>query len=106
MQLRVARLCLDCEEVHGELQCPICASDSFAYLSRWVPVEERRLPRSAAPADEEPGTRLPRRSHWVAGGAISLAAAFAASRWLLRTPASAPPPPRNGANGRNEHDEP
>jgi len=83
MQLRVARLCLDCEEVHADLQCPVCASDSYTYLSRWVPVEERRLHRGRV---EEPA-RAPRRSHWVAGGAISLAAAFAASRWLLRPPA-------------------
>src|SRR5262245_32500541 len=29
MQLRTARLCLDCEEVHEEQQCPVCASESF-----------------------------------------------------------------------------
>ena len=42
MQLRMARLCLDCEEVHDEYRCPVCASDHFTYLSRWVPVPERR----------------------------------------------------------------
>jgi predicted nucleic acid-binding Zn-ribbon protein len=47
MQLRVARLCLDCEEVHESQQCPACASESFAYLSRWIPAPERRSrPRS------------------------------------------------------------
>jgi hypothetical protein len=42
MQLRVARLCLDCEELHAENSCPVCASDRFAFLSKWLPVEERR----------------------------------------------------------------
>jgi hypothetical protein len=80
MQLRAARLCLDCEEVHAELRCPVCASDSFAYLSRWIPVEERRLERRA---QTQPAERPSRRSRWVAGGAIGLAA-YAASRWLSR----------------------
>lgn len=40
MQLRDARLCLDCEEVHGEAMCPVCGSETFAYLSRWVPAPE------------------------------------------------------------------
>ena len=48
MQLRMARLCLDCEEVHDDYQCPVCASDQFTYLTRWVPVPERReRPRPA-----------------------------------------------------------
>jgi len=48
MQLRMARLCLDCENVHDEYQCPVCASDHFTYLTRWVPVPERReRPRPA-----------------------------------------------------------
>ena len=47
MQLRLARLCLNCAEVHDGQQCPVCASETFAYLSRWVPAPERRAqPRS------------------------------------------------------------
>jgi len=42
MQLRNARLCLDCEEVHDAPQCPVCASESFAFMTRWVPAPERR----------------------------------------------------------------
>jgi len=42
MQLRNARLCLDCEEVHDAQQCPACASESFAFITRWVPAPERR----------------------------------------------------------------
>ena len=50
MQLRNARLCLDCEEVHESQQCPMCASETFVFMTRWVPVPERRQkPRSVEP---------------------------------------------------------
>ena len=42
MQLHMARLCLDCEEVHDAQQCPVCASETFAAMTRWVPTAERR----------------------------------------------------------------
>ncbi len=42
MQLRVARLCLDCEELHAEKRCPRCASGSYAFLTNWLPCDERR----------------------------------------------------------------
>ena len=48
MQLRTARLCLDCDNVHETQQCPVCASEAFAFMTRWVPApERRRLPRVA-----------------------------------------------------------
>ena len=50
MQLRNARLCLDCEEVHDAQQCPLCASESFVFITRWVPAPERRQkPRTGQP---------------------------------------------------------
>jgi hypothetical protein len=55
MQLRVARLCLDCEELHVADVCPICASQSYAFLSRWLPSEERRKWRRGGPPAQEPG---------------------------------------------------
>lgn len=59
MQLRKARLCLDCEEVHDADQCPSCASESFIFLSRWVPVDDRRTrPRPAAPEEVDVYRRL------------------------------------------------
>src|SRR5579864_4155629 len=42
MQLRVARLCLDCEELHTEKHCPRCASEHYALVTNWLPSEERR----------------------------------------------------------------
>lgn len=50
MQLRIARLCLDCEELHVDDRCPICASDQYAFLSAWLPSEERRKWRRPAAA--------------------------------------------------------
>ncbi len=41
MKLRTARLCLDCDEVHDAYRCPACTSESFAYITRWVPEPER-----------------------------------------------------------------
>lgn len=80
MQLRTARVCLDCEEVHEAQQCPICASESFAFISRWVPAPERRA-RPRPPASEEADTyRLlldqdrvqPRTRRLLKGGALGL----------------------------------
>jgi hypothetical protein len=51
MQLRTARLCLDCEEVHDGQQCPACASETFVFITRWVPAPERReRPRTQEPS--------------------------------------------------------
>jgi hypothetical protein len=36
MRLAAARLCLDCEEVHDGDRCPVCGSETFAFLKRWV----------------------------------------------------------------------
>jgi hypothetical protein len=52
MQLRVARLCLDCEELFVGDTCPICASQRFAFLSTWLPVDERRRWRRQPPKPE------------------------------------------------------
>jgi hypothetical protein len=62
----MARLCLDCEEVHDEYRCPACASDHFSYLTRWVSVPERadrpeRPPRPRPPAQPRPEVDVYRR---------------------------------------------
>lgn len=84
MELRTARLCLDCEEVHAEQKCPTCASESFAYLTRWVPVADRPqvtrppvLAASDAATTRGPGLRWARRG---AAGVVLVAI----SQWLWR----------------------
>lgn len=54
MQLRVARLCLDCEELHVADACPICASERYAFLSAWLPSEERRKNRRRPRSEPAP----------------------------------------------------
>ena len=99
MQLRSARLCLDCDEVHDAQQCPACASESFAYITRWVPAPERReRPRPLAPPPEaaayrellEPDRKRPGAMSVLKGGAAGLAA-LGIVRWLWRQ--SRPPKP-------------
>lgn len=54
MQLRRARLCHDCEEIHDAQQCPTCASETFTYITRWVPVPDRRAgPRATTSPEAE-----------------------------------------------------
>ena len=96
MQLRNARLCLDCEEVHEAQQCPLCASETFVFMTRWVPVPERRQkPRTGAPppppealdtyremlgqdrSEGGPGWRFVKR------GAVGLAV-FGVASWMWR----------------------
>ena len=101
MQLRVARLCLDCEEVHDAQQCPVCASETFAYLTRWVASPERRQSARAAGEDEPEPEALPAAAAVAAAAAHSLPArktnhramigysvlglgVVGLSRWLLR----------------------
>src|SRR5262245_21900862 len=95
MQLRDARMCLDCEEIHAQQECPICGSESFAYISRWISTTERRQRPRAAPteqaeayrqllsaSDSEPQPWSNKR-RWLTGGAFGLAAVSAAG-WLWR----------------------
>jgi hypothetical protein len=79
MQLRTARLCLDCEEVHESQECPVCLSEAGVYLTRWIPPEERRTRRFPSAIKVTPVARDPAR--WVKRGVFGLAV-LAASRWL------------------------
>lgn len=91
MQLRVARLCLDCEEIHAARTCPRCTSESFALISRWVPAPERRERPRPDTSDAETYRALlaeeteekPQGSHkWLKGGAML--ATIGLGGWLLR----------------------
>ena len=81
MQLRTARLCLDCEEVHENQECPICLSEAGVYLTRWIPPEERRTRRFPSAIKVTPVARDSAR--WVKRGVFGLAV-LAASRWLWK----------------------
>src|SRR6187399_2400751 len=99
MQLRTARLCLDCEEVHAEWRCPVCASASFTYLTRWVPVEDRRHDqRPRVPPPEPPANNGAR---WVKRGAVGVAL-VAASRILWQV--SRPQPPASSSSSSDASD--
>ena len=43
MQLSVARLCLDCQEIHEQDRCPTCTSEAFAFMTRWVKLDATPL---------------------------------------------------------------
>jgi hypothetical protein len=88
MQLHVARLCLDCQDVHDERACPKCSSESYVLLSKWVPAPERRA-RPRTDEDAETYRQLlasdaaePSSSRWVKRGA--LVAAVTLGGWLWR----------------------
>ena len=78
MQLRLARLCLDCEEVHDGQQCPVCASETFAYLTRWMPPAERR----SQPRQPEP-PRTPRPAKMIGYGVVGLGI-MGLARWFAQ----------------------
>jgi hypothetical protein len=85
MHLRSARLCLDCEEIHEDQQCPLCASESFAFLTRWIPSDKPRpAARPAAPLPQPSvanAARLPADMRWLRRGAAGVAL-IALGRWI------------------------
>lgn len=86
MELRTAKLCLDCEEVHSDPMCPVCASESFAFLTRWIPLSDRPHPRRSAaiaPATPPPDARNTSSLRWARRGAAGVAL-VAISQWLWR----------------------
>jgi hypothetical protein len=71
VQLKTARLCLNCDEVHNAQTCPVCVSETFVYLTRWVPRSQPVTRRVAPPVF---AATVPHRA--VAGcGALSQVAA-------------------------------
>lgn len=79
MQLTTARLCLNCEEVHDAQSCPMCASETFAYLTRWVPHSQPQ-PRTIARPRLAP-TVLHRAA---VGGVATGLTAFGLYQWFKR----------------------
>lgn len=58
MRLRDARLCLDCDEVHDATLCSACGSESFTYISRWIPAPEAERPERPLPTERTEQTKL------------------------------------------------
>jgi hypothetical protein len=97
MQLDVARLCMDCDEVHDAQMCPVCGSETFAYITRWIPApERRRQPRPPEPDRTEtvdtyrellsPAGSKSGVGRWLRRGAFGLAAATAVGwAWQRRS---------------------
>jgi hypothetical protein len=84
MQLRVARLCLDCEDVHDSQQCPVCASETFVFLTRWVPAPERRTqPRGPGEQRPRPPMAPASRGKLVGYGMLGVGVVGLAE-WFLR----------------------
>lgn len=111
MQLRNARVCLDCEEVHDAQQCPLCASETFAFISRWVPAPERRSrPRAPEPPRPEElqayremlDPAAAKASGWklVQRGAVGLAL-FGVAGWLWKS-GNSERGPKSVSSGRTE----
>jgi hypothetical protein len=83
MQLRLARLCLDCEEIHEAQQCPVCASESFAYLTRWVQAPERRSTTRPAQRPAPAPSRIPTGGKVVGLGVAGLGI-LGVVQWLAK----------------------
>jgi hypothetical protein len=105
MQLHTARLCLDCQEIHETSACPVCSSESFAYITLWIPAPERRVAARPArnPTDVETYRQLlaadtapPRTNRWLRSGA--LLAVVTVAGWLWRHGPDKAPPARGPAD--------
>ena len=100
MQLHVARLCMDCEEVHDAQMCPVCGSETFAFISRWIPApERRRRPRPPTAPDTvntyrellSPAPAPSGVARWLRRGAIGVAAVTAVGwAWQRRSRPESP----------------
>ena len=91
MQLTVARVCLDCDEVHDAQHCPVCASEAFAYLTRWVPAPQGRMrprPTTSPEADAylkltAPDVSPPKRDQLLKRSALGVMV-IAVAGWVWR----------------------
>jgi hypothetical protein len=100
MQLRTARLCLDCEELHQSQHCPHCASEAFVYLSQWIAVEERRSQRRPPAKTTAEGSTA---AQWMKRGAVGLAVVTAARLlWQSVRPAEKAEPATRKSDPPNE----
>jgi hypothetical protein len=79
MQLRAARLCANCENVHDARACPACGSGTFMYLTKWVPTA-----KPDKPAHRPRIVRPTLTQRIVLGSTVLGLAAFWVGRWSRR----------------------
>src|SRR5262249_24496553 len=104
--------CMDCEEVHDAQVCPVCSSETFAYITRWIPAPEKR-PRQQRPAEPSEAVNTYREllspspgprsgvARWLRRGAVGLAAVTAVG-WAWQRHSTAPSQAGEGDNGKGE----
>jgi len=93
MQLNVARLCLDCQEIHEEDRCPVCTSEAFGFMTRWVKIDvpptrvspQEKSPRRSSKVDTytkllNPQSQRSAAARWLRKGGIVVAVGYLA-RW-------------------------
>lgn len=92
MHLSVARLCLDCQEIHDGDRCPVCTSEAFGFVTRWVKVDAapRRRPKDQQATDSSrvdnyrqilnPQPKRSAAARWLRKGGLLVAAGYLA-RW-------------------------
>jgi predicted nucleic acid-binding Zn-ribbon protein len=89
---------MDCEEVHESQMCPACGSETFAYISRWIPAPERRQqPRRQETAETSrelasPAAPPSGMTRWLRRGAVGMAA-VAAVGWAWQQRRNPPQTP-------------
>jgi hypothetical protein len=87
---------MDCEEIHDAQMCPVCSSETFAYITRWIPAPERRLrPKPPEPSETvntyrellSPSASRPGLARWLRRGVVGLAAVTAVGwAWSTTSP--------------------
>ena len=78
MKLQRARLCIDCEELHEEQQCPVCASEVFVFVTQWVPA---RTPRPQSPPQPSPGYSNTQKAVGIGIAGVGL---WGLAQWLTK----------------------
>jgi hypothetical protein len=106
----MARLCHDCEEIHDEPQCPVCASETFTFITRWVPAPERRKrPRPTTSPEAEVYRQLTGEEHNSRGHLLKRTAmgltVIGLAGWFLGRRAPKRPPGESLSARLREEDE-
>ena len=99
VELRRAKLCLDCEAIFQGPRCPACTSESFIPVTRWIrPTERVEVPTPApppAPAASRP-RRFLKKSLYVGLGAYGVwKMLFEPPKPRKRTAPTEPPAPED-----------